>query len=310
MWGSPTDAASLVDQAGDGVPVQGGAALPRQQQRIACRDVPGPVVADEGDQVRVQRQVAVLVQFADGDVQPVRGADEHDRVSLQGSELADPQSGAEQHFHHDPGEHPRVGLGGAQQLRGGRVVKGLRERVVLAGQVGRDDRHPGRGFGPVPVADAHEEHPQGAQPVGEAGRGEPGGALPGPGGQPAAVVLDVVAADVGQEPHVGCLLGQERGQRAQRLIGVAHAARSQDRGQLLQIAAHRRGDVGHGDAKLIPVGESLWAAHHSSPSTKDITGASDAGTPTGNGLPGSSWASMASAARRYWEASQSSARCR
>ena len=52
-------------------------------------DVRGAVVADEGDQVRVQRQVAVLVEFADRDVQPVRGADEHDRVGAQGGELAD-----------------------------------------------------------------------------------------------------------------------------------------------------------------------------------------------------------------------------
>jgi hypothetical protein len=39
--------------------------------------------------VRVQRQVAVLAQLADGHVQPVRGADEHDRVRVQGGELAD-----------------------------------------------------------------------------------------------------------------------------------------------------------------------------------------------------------------------------
>ncbi len=53
-----------------------------QQQRVVGGDVRGAVVADEGDQVRVQGQVAVLVEFADGDVQPVRGADEHDRVGL------------------------------------------------------------------------------------------------------------------------------------------------------------------------------------------------------------------------------------
>jgi hypothetical protein len=85
------------------------------------------------DRVWVQRQVAVVVQFADRDVQPVRGADEHDRVGLQGGELADPQPGAQQHFHHDPGEHPGVSLRGAQQLRGGWVVEGFGQRVILAG---------------------------------------------------------------------------------------------------------------------------------------------------------------------------------
>jgi hypothetical protein len=38
--------------------------------------VGGAVVVDEGDQVRVQGQVAVVAKFADRDVQPVSGADE------------------------------------------------------------------------------------------------------------------------------------------------------------------------------------------------------------------------------------------
>jgi hypothetical protein len=38
------------------------------------------VVADQGDQVWVQGQVAVVVEFADRDVQPVSGADHHDGV--------------------------------------------------------------------------------------------------------------------------------------------------------------------------------------------------------------------------------------
>jgi hypothetical protein len=42
----------------------------------------------------VQGQVALVVQFADGHVQPVGGADEYDRVGVQGGELADPQAGA------------------------------------------------------------------------------------------------------------------------------------------------------------------------------------------------------------------------
>jgi hypothetical protein len=52
------------------------------------------VVADQRDQVGVQRQIAVVAEFADRHVQPVPGADEHDRVGEQRDELADPQSGA------------------------------------------------------------------------------------------------------------------------------------------------------------------------------------------------------------------------
>ena len=43
-------------------------------------DVCLPIVVDQGDQVWVQWQVAVVVQLADWGVQPVTGADEHDRV--------------------------------------------------------------------------------------------------------------------------------------------------------------------------------------------------------------------------------------
>ena len=81
--------AGLVDQPGDGVPVQRPAVLAGQQQRVVGCDVSGAVVADEGDQVGVQRQVSVVVEFADRDVQPMSGADEHDRIGGQGGELAD-----------------------------------------------------------------------------------------------------------------------------------------------------------------------------------------------------------------------------
>ena len=45
-------------------------------------DVPGAVFADQLDQVRVQRQVAVVVQVAQRDVLPVPGADPHRRVGV------------------------------------------------------------------------------------------------------------------------------------------------------------------------------------------------------------------------------------
>ncbi len=69
--GQPGGGAGSVDHPGDGVPVQGSAVLPGQQQRVPGRDVRGAVVVDQGDQVRVQRQVAVLAELADRDVQPV-----------------------------------------------------------------------------------------------------------------------------------------------------------------------------------------------------------------------------------------------
>jgi hypothetical protein len=49
--------AGLVDEPGDGVPVQRAAVLPRQQQGMTGGDVSGPVAVDQGDQLRVQGQV-------------------------------------------------------------------------------------------------------------------------------------------------------------------------------------------------------------------------------------------------------------
>ena len=69
-----------VEQPGDGVAVQRGAVIPRPQQRVGRVDVRGAVLADDGDQVGVQGQVAVVVELADGDVEPVPVADEDDRV--------------------------------------------------------------------------------------------------------------------------------------------------------------------------------------------------------------------------------------
>jgi hypothetical protein len=43
---------------------------------VLGRDVGGAVVIDQGDHVGVQRQVTVLAELADRDVQPRAGADQ------------------------------------------------------------------------------------------------------------------------------------------------------------------------------------------------------------------------------------------
>jgi len=199
--------AGPVDHPGDGVPVQRAAVLPRQQQPMARRDVPGPVGIDQGDQLRVQRQVAVLAELADRDVQPGPGADEHDGISAQAGELADPQPGAQQHLHGDPDQHPAVVLSSSQEFRGGGVVEGLGQGMVLAGQVAGKHRHPRRRLVPAPFLNAQEEHPQGAEPMCDRGRGQPRLVLPGPGRQPGLEVLDMAAGDLGQAGDGGGGLG-------------------------------------------------------------------------------------------------------
>jgi hypothetical protein len=121
--------------------------------------VPLPVVADQGHQLRVQRDVAVVVQLADRDVQPVSSADLHDRVVLESDQLADPQAGPDQDF---ADQEPRLVLGGAQELGRGWVIERLGQRLVLAGKVTEQDRDVPGSVVPAPLLKAQEEHPQGA----------------------------------------------------------------------------------------------------------------------------------------------------
>ena len=244
--------AGLVDEPGDGVAVQRSAVFAGQQQRVAGWDVGGPVTVDEGDQLGVQREVTVLAELADRDMQPRAGADMDDRSGLQAGELADPQPGAQQHLHGDSHESPRVGLRGPEQFRGGGVVEGFGQGVVLAGQVAGEHRHPGRGLAPAPLVDADEEHPQGAEAVRDRGRGHPRFVLSGPGGQPRLEVLDMAAGDLGQPGDGRVLAGQERGERPQGQVSSADAAGPQHAGDLLEVTAHRDRDLRDRPGELLP----------------------------------------------------------
>jgi len=86
----PGCGAGLVDEPGRGVPVHGLAVFAGQQQPVAGRDVRGPVLVDECDELRMQGQVAVLAELPDGDVQPRPGTDVDHGVRGQVGELPDP----------------------------------------------------------------------------------------------------------------------------------------------------------------------------------------------------------------------------
>jgi hypothetical protein len=144
---------------------------PGQQQRVAWREVGGPVVIDEGDQLGVQRKVAVFAELADRDVQPRAGADQDHGIGRQAGVLADPQARAQQHLHGDAQQQPAVALRGAQQPGRGGIVGGLGQRAVEAGQVAGEHRHAGGRVVPAPFAAADEQHRHRAEPVRDRGRG-------------------------------------------------------------------------------------------------------------------------------------------
>ena len=70
----------------------------------------------------VQWDVAVGAELPERHVQPVRGADLHDRVDGQIEELALAKTGPGEELDREPGERVRVLTRGAQQLRGRGVV--------------------------------------------------------------------------------------------------------------------------------------------------------------------------------------------
>ena len=251
----PGGLAGPVDHPGDRVPIEGGAVRPRCQQWMIRRHELRPVLIDQRDQLRVQRQVAVVVEFADRHVQPGCGTDLHDRITAEAGELADPQTGAKQHFHRDSHQQLPVRLGGAQQSGGGRVVERLGQRSVLAGQVAGEHRHPGWCVVPAPLLDADEEHAQRPESVRDRRGGDARLVLPGTGGQPRLVVLDVSADHVGDGLDVGSALDEERGERPQRHVGVDHAARTQDAPDLLQVTAHRGDHLGRVRLQPGPAGQ-------------------------------------------------------
>src|SRR3954468_5608503 len=88
-----------------------------EQKMIRAQPL-GPVVGnpvvEQLFELRVQRNVAVVVQLADRDPQPVGRADLHDRVNGEGQQLATADPGAGKQLDDQPGQRIRVDTGGAQ----------------------------------------------------------------------------------------------------------------------------------------------------------------------------------------------------
>jgi hypothetical protein len=87
------------DHAGHDVAVQR-PALVGQQQPARASPVPVLPLEEELDEAGVDGDVAVVAEFADGDLEPPVAAPLRQGVGLEGAELADAHAGAGQEFHH------------------------------------------------------------------------------------------------------------------------------------------------------------------------------------------------------------------
>ena len=95
------------NDAGDDVADQGSPVVAGDEHGVV--GMVGAPVVEEIDQHRVQRQVAVVAELADGHSQPVGGANAHDGVGFERAQLAHSQPGARQHFDNEAVE--RLGHG-------------------------------------------------------------------------------------------------------------------------------------------------------------------------------------------------------
>ena len=179
------------------------------------------------DELRVQRDVAVVVEFADRDAQPVPAANLDDGVGAEFAELADAQPGSGEHL--DDQASGRVGFGGgAHQFRGVGVGQESRERVVGCGEVTVEDQDSSRGVGVVPFRHTLEERAQRSERETDRDRRQsPSGVvLAESGAEVAFEPLDMVAFDVDEANDPRGLVRDEVGELAQHSIRCR--ARSQD----------------------------------------------------------------------------------
>ena len=228
--------------------------------------------------------------------------------SRSSAELAGAHPGAGQQLDDEPA--PPVGFGGqgGHELGGGRVVEELRERLVGLGEVAGEHRDPARGVGVVPVDDPLEEACAASRGCGGSSRWSPSCCRGGPGGPPARACR--TRRGDARSPPPTCTSGRSES-RGRRTGATPATPRRPSR-----VATTR--PAGPGRRSWSP--PSAGPARRCSSQLRSGTGrrrqraarpvavdvAARGGGRAHRGIPTDAWASMASAARRYSSASQSS----
>jgi hypothetical protein len=149
-----------------------------------------------------------------------------------------------------------VRSGGGHELGGVAVGEELGQRFGPGWDVAVQDRVAAGCVGPVPLDEPLEEDPDHPEPLALSVLGQGRAAGSGLGGEPHLVVLDVAAGVVSDDGDVG-VGDQPAGQLTQRAVGHVDAAGCEERGELQQVAAHRRGELRRMDRQLRPLSMRL-----------------------------------------------------
>ncbi len=235
-WPIPAARAALAT-ARSARPLPDALAVPGEQVRAAqAGGPPGEPGVEEVFELGVQRDVAVGAELAERDVQPVGGADLHDRVDGEVQELAFAQAGAGQELHGQADERAGAGAGGLQQLGERAVVQEAGQRLDRGAEGRR--RTPARGgdIAAVPLGEPLEAGAQRAGVPGEADLGQVPAAGRWPAGQVQLAGLDVAAAKVSDARGLGGVAGQPAGELAQHPLDAHHGRGAQRQAHLGDVA--------------------------------------------------------------------------
>ncbi len=182
-----------------------------------------------------ERDVAVVVELAEGDAEPPTVADLDDGVGLERAELTNPDPGVGQQFQHQPSQRVGFGRDGPSEPGGGGVIEKLGQWFVGSGQISGEDRSAGRRVRPVPLDDSIEERPQRAEPLTPIVRAHRCALGRDAIDQRSLESLDLRPADHGECDGEGLLVDQVAAEDPQGGVGHHDTARPERMADLVQV---------------------------------------------------------------------------
>src|SRR4051794_37338445 len=132
----PAGAGGVVEAGGG----DGASAVGEEQRAVLPARAVGEPVIDHGLELWVQWNVAVVVQFAERDAQPVGRADLDHGVGGEAEQFSFAHAGAGQDLDGEPSERVLDATRGGHELHGRCVVEEPREWLVFDGPVGGEHR--------------------------------------------------------------------------------------------------------------------------------------------------------------------------
>jgi hypothetical protein len=159
----------------------------------------------------VQGNVPVVVEFPDGNAQPVSGADLHHSVDGQIQELAFAQASPSQELDRESDEWVRVSASCHQQLGGSSVIEKSWQRLIPDGKITGEERYPSGCVLVTPLDDPLKEGPQASQALTNGMAVEWSAARRPMFCKPGFVRLDVASANVGGAGYGGVVGRQNLG---------------------------------------------------------------------------------------------------